>query len=445
MTKDPIFALTSLPPVQESTTLAQDCIKSWRHAGLQVRSFNHASEIAEIAKLYDVDFVPVAETTAPVFGRHYIPIKVLLDWAAEQDAPALIINSDIDLRLADWEFKRVRWLSDGGLCYFVRYNHDGDATQAAGERYGIDAFLFHGRDATRFPNSFLSMGQPFWDYWIPHTFASRGRPIYTVEFPAAFHLNHRSRWSWENWHRCALEFARITGETGGDQTFESCVAMSVRVRQNFDRQKISVPQRPLRIREWVQHMFRDRGPKTFLELGAHQGTDTAWMAEIPDVIIHAFEPDPRNHQAPRHNMTLHCAAIAERDGRGSLILSQQGWGQEWTHSSSIKQPKNHMQRFPVTFGEAVEVELVALDTFYQEQGLDAIDFIWADIQGAEGEMIRGGRRALARTRYLYTEYSDDELYENQVTLKEIVEMLPDFRVLELWPDDVLLENRKFKT
>src|SRR5262249_38315475 len=160
------------------------------------------------------------------------------------------------------------------------------------------AFLFHGRDAAQLPNSFLSMGQPFWDYWFPHTFATRNRPIYAVEFPAAFHRNHQTNWSWQNWHRCAMEFARITGEPCGDQSFEACVAMSIRVRQNFDRQKVSVSQRPLQIKEWVQQKFRYHGPKTFLELGAHQGTDTAWMANIPDVTIHAFEPDPRNHQAP---------------------------------------------------------------------------------------------------------------------------------------------------
>jgi FkbM family methyltransferase len=423
MNQESIFALTSLPPMRESAAAARDCIQSWRNAGLQVRAFNHPSEIAELAKLYDVDFVPVVERNAPV----------------------LLINSDIYLRMTEWEIKRVRWLSDGGLCYFVRYNHDGDAARANREVYGIDAFLFHGRDVTGFPASFLSMGQPFWDYWVPHMFASRHRSIYAVEFPAAFHRNHLARWSWEDWHRCALEFSRITREIESDQSFEDCVAMSMRVRQNFDRDKVSVPQWPWQIMEWVRQTFRYRGSKTFLELGAHQGTDTAWMAEVPDVTIHAFEPDPRNHQTPQPNVALHRAAIAEHNGLGSLILSQQGWGQEWTHSSSIKQPKNHLHRYPVTFGEAVEVELVTLDTFYQWQGLDVIDFIWADIQGAEGEMIRGGQRALAHTRYLYTEYSDDELYENQVTLKEILEMLPDFRVLELWPEDVLLENRKLKS
>jgi hypothetical protein len=70
--------------------------------------------------------------------------------------------------------------------------------------------------------------------------------------------------------------------------------------------------------------------------------------------------------------------------------------------------------------------------------------ISADIQGAEGEMIRGGRHALERTHYLFTEYSDEEMYENQTTLREILDMLPGFRVLELWPDDVLLEREQIE-
>jgi FkbM family methyltransferase len=442
MDRETIFALTSLSPPQGNASVIQDCIRSWRNAGLKVRAFNHPKEIVELSHLYDVEFVPIAETTAHVFGKHYIPIKVMLHWAATQNVPALLINSDIYLGLADWEIKRAWWLCNNGLCYFVRYNHDGDTARASREGFGIDAFLFHGRTVGEWPDSFLSMGQPFWDYWLPYSFATRNLPITSVEFPAMFHRRHQNSWSWENWHRCAIEFGRITGELESDLSLDACIAMSLRVRQNFDSHKISLPQHPVELRAWVRQRFNTRGAKTFLELGAHQGTDTAWMAEIPDVTVHAFEPDPRNHQAPRHNVVLHHEAIAERDGRGFLVPSVYGWGQEWTHSSSIKQPKNHLYRFPVTFGEPIEVQWITLDTFCQQEGLGFIDFIWADVQGAEGEMIRGGRRTLARTRYLYTEYSDDEMYEDQATLREILELLPDFRVVELWPDDVLLENRK---
>ena len=442
--RETMFALTSLSPLPDNVTLVRQCIASWRDAGLQVQAFNHPDEITELARLYDVDFTPVTATTASVFGRHFVPIKAMLDWAAGQNAPALLVNSDIQLRMAPWELKRLRFLSDGGLCYFVRHNHDGNEAHSGPEPFGIDAFLLHGRDAALFPDSSLSMGQPFWDYWLPHVFARNQRPIVAVEFPAAFHRNHVTRWSWDNWHCCAFEFVRATGEWLGDTSLGACGAMSVRVRHNFDRLKIVPSSRPIAIMDWVQRKFQYAGTKTFLELGSHVGEDTAWLAEIPDVSVHAFEPDPRNHQPIRPNVMLHRAAVGERDGQGLLILSLHGWGQEWTHSSSIKQPKNHLQQFPVTFGDAVEVPLIRLDTFYRQHGLGIIDFIWADIQGAEGEMIRGGRQTLEHTRYVYTEYSDDELYENQATLTEILELLPDFRVVELWPEDVLLENTRLQ-
>ena len=160
--------------------------------------------------------------------------------------------------------------------------------------------------------------------------------------------------------------------------------------------------------------------------------------------IFAVEPDPRNRQPERANLFIGQAAISDVNGEGLLTLSKEGWGREWTFSSSIKEPLNHLQRYPVTFGESVPVQMITLDSFCEQHDIGVIDFILADIQGAEGEMIRGGQAALARTRYLFTEYSDDQLYRDQPSLSQILAMLPNFRVVELWPDDVLLENQALK-
>jgi FkbM family methyltransferase len=443
VTQESIFALTSLSPVPWRMPVQSASISSWRDAGLQVCSLNHPSEIESLASLYDVEWVPVAHTSTSVFGRHCVPVRAMLDWAAKHDVAVLLINSDIELRMSASEMKRIRWLSDGGLCYFIRYNHNGDLRRASREHSGIDAFLLHGRDAALAPDSFLSMGQPFWDYLLPHIFATHDRRVCSVEFPVALHRDHPLQWSWENWHRCGLEFKRITEAGSSDSSFGGCGAMSVLVRESFESKKVSLSPQPIKICEWVQQAFRHPGPKIFLEIGSHRGTDTAWMAELCDVTIHGFEPDPRNQQPARYNLIQHRLAIADHDGRAPFILSRDGWGQEWTYSSSIKKPKNHLHRFPVTFGETIEVKTITLDTFCRREGLGVIDFVWADIQGAEGEMIRGGPETFARTRYLYTAYSDDELYEGQVTLRDIVAMLREFRVLEVWPDDVLLGNRKF--
>jgi FkbM family methyltransferase len=440
---EPVLALTSLSPNTRKISRQRSCIASWLKAGLKVISFNHLSELEHLAAVYPIEFVPVEKTTANIFGGHFIPVYTMLDWAARQRLPILLINSDIELQLAPSDFRRIRRLSEGGLCYFVRHNHDLRSGRVWREPFGIDAFLLNGRDAELFAPSFLSVGQPFWDYWIPHIFAAAGRPIFSVEFPAVFHQCHAQQWSWQNWHRCALEFNRMTGVLESDESFGACKTMSWQVREHFDRGKRCIASRPFEIRAWVERAFCHPGKKTFLELGAHDGEDTEWMAALPDTIIHAFEPDPRNCPLPRSNVFIHRLAVGDRDGRCPFVLSTSGWGREWTHSSSIKAPKNHLSRYPVTFGETIEVAATTLDSFSRMQNLGQIDFIWADIQGAEGEMIRGGRETLARTRFLFTEYSDDELYEGQITLSGILELLCDFRVVELWPDDVLLENTRF--
>ena len=439
-----IFALTSLSPHQSDPDHTRMCLESWRRAGLEIRSFNHPSEISELSKLFDIEYVPVEETSIQTFGAHFIRINTFLEWAGARSMPALLINSDIELRFEPWEMKRIRWLSEGGLCYFVRFNHEGDYAAATREYEGIDAFLLHGRDGDLFPQTFLSMGKPYWDYWPPYTFQSRGRPIYTVEFPAVFHLKHHNRWSWADWHNCALEFERMIGERHPVKTFNACIHRAHQVRRNFDQNKTYIPQQPPTIRQWVEEKFREPGARTFIELGSHRGIDTGWLSQIPGVSLYALEPDPRNHQPARANVIIARAAIGDFDGRGLLNLSEQGWGREWTFSSSIKQPLNHLSRYPVTFGRSVEVEMTTLDSFCEKQHLGLIDLIFADIQGAEADMIRGGRNTLSRTRYLFTEYSDDELYANQPTLSEILTLLPDFRVVELWRDDVLLENTRFQ-
>jgi FkbM family methyltransferase len=46
---------------------------------------------------------------------------------------------------------------------------------------------------------------------------------------------------------------------------------------------------------------------------------------------------------------------------------------------------------------------MTLDSVARETQLDRIDLLWVDIQGAERDMIAGGRHALSRTRYMMIE------------------------------------------
>lgn len=206
-------------------------------------------------------------------------------------------------------------------------------------------------------------------------------------------------------------------------------------------------------------LARDRAI-TFFEVGAHVGTHTRWFLEVfPAIDLWIFEPDPRNaaelrRQGLDRRTRMFELAIGDRDGEMELNLSsgpvKKGDArttlQNWTFSSSLKRPRRHLRAYPwVKFQFTAKVKVARLDTLKREHGFGVIDFLWADIQGAEDMLIAGGQETLAQARYFYTEFADEELYEGQIPLGEIVRRLPGgegaWEIVHKFEDDVLLRNR----
>jgi 2-O-methyltransferase len=194
-----------------------------------------------------------------------------------------------------------------------------------------------------------------------------------------------------------------------------------------------------------------------LDIGTNNGGHTrAFFDLFPYGIIHSFEPDPRCIAKFKANLAsyprakLHEVAIGAFDGTAEFNASG---GQNtdvnyimpegWDMSGSLHKPKGHLKTNPsITFDNKFPVTVQKLDSWYSQNANRVIDFIWADVQGAEEDLIRGGIETLQNnTRYFYTEYSNDELYEGQITLSEIEAILTNFRIHTLFGNDVLLENR----
>lgn len=199
---------------------------------------------------------------------------------------------------------------------------------------------------------------------------------------------------------------------------------------------------------------------TIIEVGCHMGEDTLEMFRLfPHAKIIAFEPDPRS-VAQLHARgfskiaTLVEAAVGAEDGSATFRLSSGSppkndsafdpkyRNHPWTASSSLKAPKEHLKQFPwVKFDLTAKVKVMRLDTYFEQAKLDRVDFMWADVQGAEDLLIAGGQQTLARTRYFYTEFYDQELYEGQIDLRTIQSRLPGkWSLLARWDNDVLFKN-----
>lgn len=216
------------------------------------------------------------------------------------------------------------------------------------------------------------------------------------------------------------------------------------------------------IREFVQ----TESP-TILEIGCNDGTDTLKFLEaMPGARIYCFEPDPRAvkrflETVDDERVELTIGALSNTCGTATFYSSSGTPPEksrnapnashycalpEWDLSGSLAKPTGHLSYSPwVTFPEdkQIEVAVETLDNWLlSHEEITTIDFIWMDVQGFEDYVIEGATEALEKTRYLYTEYSDKELYEGQQDLEGLKEMLPDFELLGTYGENALFQRQQ---
>lgn len=195
-----------------------------------------------------------------------------------------------------------------------------------------------------------------------------------------------------------------------------------------------------------------RPDPVILEIGASDGTDSAaLLSHFPQARMFLFEPDPRQIPELRarfdgiEKVKVVGAAISDSDGSSPFWLSAgRNSHSRYIGSSSIKPPVNAQKYWQeCKFDEVVQVPTRSLDSWAEQEGISLIDLVWADVQGAERELIAGGARTLNQmTRYLYTEYSNEMMYQGQPTLEEILRMLDGFELLGIYGSNALLRNRR---
>ncbi|MBK6652055.1 MAG: FkbM family methyltransferase [Betaproteobacteria bacterium] len=219
----------------------------------------------------------------------------------------------------------------------------------------------------------------------------------------------------------------------------------------MDISKIPITPGALTAREI--RMLVKRDDPLILEVGANCGQTTIELLKsMPDAIIHAFEPDPRAIAKFRHSLgasskvRLHEHAIGAINGTVTFHQSSGGenmpdYHQGWDQSGSIRKPRTHLEVWPwVKFEKQIEVAIRTLDTWADQHQIANVDFIWADVQGAESDLIDGATKLLSSARYLYTEYSNDLWYEGQITLAELARKLTGFELIRRYEMDALFKN-----
>lgn len=200
----------------------------------------------------------------------------------------------------------------------------------------------------------------------------------------------------------------------------------------------------------IKKLVNSPNPVIF-EIGCADGSDTLEFINAFDdthLQFYGFEPEPKNitlineRNLPQ-NFHLFEGVISDIDGECTFNQSRTDNPEDLSLSGSIMTPKNHLALWDwIYFDQTINVPSTTLDTFCKKNNITKIDFIWCDVQGAEERVIEGGKNTFNKmVKYFYTEYSENEQYEGQPTLKRILELLPNFEVVKDYKSDVLLKNK----
>lgn len=229
----------------------------------------------------------------------------------------------------------------------------------------------------------------------------------------------------------------------------------------------------------IKELLNKEDP-VILEIGAHKGVDTKrFLEEFEKISIYCFEPDPRCIKVFKNNINdkrcaLIEAAVSNKDGNTILHMSS-GYNpgrlsrfynliktlhlenilineeEEWDFSSSIKKSISNSKKYPwLTFNKEVIVKTIMLDTWVKENNISYIDFIWADVQGSEKDMIEGAANTLKIVKYLFTEYGEKDTYPEALSREETITQLKkyDFELVPAYSSkekrgDLLFKNKSF--
>ncbi len=156
----------------------------------------------------------------------------------------------------------------------------------------------------------------------------------------------------------------------------------------------------------VLHKLRTLGLTCIFDVGAHKGEWLLMAREIfPNARIHAFEIIPELCQ----DLLRNC------EGRGAEVINPFGlsdtngattihYNPDSTWSSSL------MGQPPGRSWVAKTVQVMTGDSYMEKYGIDHIDFLKIDVEGAEARVLKGFKSALLNKKieiiqFKYNEYA----------------------------------------
>lgn len=202
---------------------------------------------------------------------------------------------------------------------------------------------------------------------------------------------------------------------------------------------------------WVLAQLRDQSIRSVLDVGANVGDWTVLAAELlPDATVWALEIMPATFARLRERVAGHARirsfnlGLADRDGTLRMHYNPAAS----THATFTEYPQSGTHQL-------IDCAVRSGDAFVREQGIDRVDFLKMDVEGAEHLVLAGLAESLRarRVRFVQFEYGRVNIL-TKFLLRDFYELFRrygyvvgkifpdfvDFRAYDLGDEDFLGPN-----
>jgi FkbM family methyltransferase len=198
---------------------------------------------------------------------------------------------------------------------------------------------------------------------------------------------------------------------------------------------------PSPIENELQTFFNTKDALVIFDIGSCEGEDSIKYSRIfPFSKIYAVEALPSNLPLLKGNLDKYGVfnveilpfALSNNKGISKFYVSsgkpdEQPDNLDWdfgNKSSSLLPPDKHLETAPwLKFQSVIDVETRTIKDICIEKGIDYIDFIHMDVQGAELKVLEGAEDILEKVKVIWLEVESITLYENQPLKPDIEEFM----------------------
>jgi FkbM family methyltransferase len=174
------------------------------------------------------------------------------------------------------------------------------------------------------------------------------------------------------------------------------------------------PQEELAFHTVLQRLVSDTKEPTMVELGSFWAYYSLWAKQaIPATRLVLVEPDSANLEVGGQNLEL--------NGFAASAMIQASVGAKHDATTRMRWESD---------GRLHTTREVSIDGLMQECGLERIDLLLCDVQGAEVEALRGAANALAqrRVRFLVISTHHHHITGDPLTHQRCLQILEDTKV-----------------